>query len=50
MSSSPNLLSAGVDTNDHGVVSLERLKGELLLGLDALLPKLLDLASEDSLG
>lgn len=49
MSSSPNLLSAGVDTNNHGVVSLERLKGKLLLGLDALLPKLLDLASEDSL-
>jgi hypothetical protein len=50
VSSSPNLLSAGVNTNNHGVVSLERLKGELLLGLDALLPELLDLAGEDSLG
>ena len=49
MSSSPNLLSTGVNTNNHGVVSLERLQGKLLLGLDALLPKLLDLASEDSL-
>jgi hypothetical protein len=49
VSNSPNLLSAGVDTNNHGVISLERLKGELLLGLDALLPELLDLASEDSL-
>lgn len=50
MSSSPNLLSTGVNTNNHGVVSLERLQGKLLLGLDALLPKLLDLASEDGLG
>lgn len=50
MSSSPNLLSTGVNTNNHGVISLERLQGKLLLGLDALLPKLLDLASEDGLG
>ena len=50
VSSSPNLLSTGVNTNNHGVVSLERLQGKLLLGLDALLPKLLDLASEDGLG
>lgn len=47
---SENLSRPGVDTGDHGVVSLERLKGELLLGLDALLPKLGDLTGEDGFG
>jgi hypothetical protein len=42
--------SALVDTDDHGVITLERLEGELLLGLDAHLPQLGDFLSEDSLG
>lgn len=50
VSSFQNLSGACVDTSNHGVVSLERLQGKLLLGLDALLPKLGDLASEDGLG
>lgn len=45
-----NLTRPVVHTANHGVISLERLEGELLLGLDALLPKLGDLAGEDSLG
>lgn len=36
-----------VDTDDHGVVTLVRLKGELLLGLDALLAHVVDLRRED---
>lgn len=39
-----------VDTGNHGVVSLERLEGKLLLGLDALLPELDNLSGEDGLG
>lgn len=39
-----------VDTGNHGVVSLERLKSKLLLGLDALLPELDDFSCEDGLG
>lgn len=50
MSSSFNLLGPGVDTDDHSVVSLEGLESKLLLGLDALLPKLLDLTREDGFG
>jgi hypothetical protein len=50
VSSSLNLCGPRVDTNNHGVISLERLKGKLLLGLNALLPELLNLTREDSLG
>jgi hypothetical protein len=43
-----NLLrSSLVDTDDHGVVTLERLKRQLLLGLDAHLSQLCDFLSED---
>jgi len=42
--------SAFVDTDDHGVITLERLEGELLLGLDTHLPQLGDFLGEDSLG
>lgn len=44
------LCAALVDTGNHGVISLERLKGQLLLGLDALLSHLLHLSGEDGLG
>ena len=44
------LCCALVDTSNHGVISLEGLKGELLLGLDTLLSHLLNLAGEDGLG
>lgn len=36
-----------VDADDHGVVTLVRLEGELLLGLDALLAHVVDLGRED---
>ena len=39
-----------VDTDDHGVVTLEGLEGKLLLGLDAHLPQLGDFLGEDGLG
>jgi hypothetical protein len=42
--------AALVDTDDHGVVTLEGLEGKLLLGLDAHLPQLGDFLSEDGLG
>lgn len=45
-----HLCCALVDTSNHGVVSLEGLKGKLLLGLDALLSHLLNLTGEDGLG
>lgn len=45
-----NLVAARVDSADHGVVSLERLEGELLLGLHPLLTHLLHLTGEDGLG
>jgi len=45
-----HLCCALVDTSDHGVISLEGLKGKLLLGLDALLSHLLHLTGEDGLG
>lgn len=44
------LCCALVDTSNHGVISLEGLKGKLLLGLDALLSHLLHLTGEDGLG
>jgi hypothetical protein len=43
-------LRAIVNTNDHGVVTLERLESQLLLGLDAHLPQLRDFLCEDGLG
>lgn len=39
-----------VDTSDDTVVTLERLEGQLLLGLNLLLAHLLDLLSEHNLG
>lgn len=39
-----------VDTDDHGVVTLERLEGKLLFGLDTHLSQLGDFLCEDSLG
>ena len=36
-----------VDADDHGVVTLVRLEGELLLGLDALLAHVVDLGRKD---
>lgn len=44
------LFGALIDTNDHGVVTLEGLKSQLLLGLDAHLPQLGNFLGEDSLG
>jgi hypothetical protein len=39
-----------VNTDNHGVVTLEGLKSQLLLGLDAHLPQFRDFLSEDGLG
>jgi hypothetical protein len=39
-----------VNTDNHGVVTLEGLKSQLLLGLDAHLPQLRDFLGEDGLG
>ena len=44
-----NLGAALVDTNDHSVVTLERLEGKLLLGLDTHLPQLGDFLGENGL-
>merc|ERR1711881_728402 len=49
-SSNTSLRAALVDTNDHSVVSLERLQRQLLLGLDTLLPQLDHFSREDLLG
>jgi hypothetical protein len=43
-------LRALVDADDHGVVTLERLERQLLLGLDAHFPQLGDFLCEDSFG
>lgn len=50
MNQLPQSTVALVHGADHGVISLEGLEGKLLLGLDALLAKLLDLAGKDLLG
>lgn len=44
-----SLVAARVDSADHGVISLERLQGELLLGLHPLLTHLLNFTGEDGL-
>lgn len=44
------LLRSLVDANHHGVVTLERLECQLLLGLDAHLSQLSDFLCEDGLG
>jgi hypothetical protein len=46
----PHLLRALVHTDNHGVITLERLKRKLLLGLDAHLPQLGDFLCEDGFG
>jgi hypothetical protein len=43
----PRLLRSLVHTDNHGVVTLERLKRQLLLGLDAHFPQLGDFLCED---
>ena len=43
------LFGAVVNTDNHGVVTLERFKSQLLLGLDAHFPELGNFLSEDSL-
>ena len=45
-----HLCRALVHANDHSVVTLERLKRKLLLGLDAHLPQLGDFLCEDGFG
>jgi hypothetical protein len=45
-----HLLRALVHTDNHGVITLERLKRKLLLGLDAHLPQLGDFLCEDGFG
>ena len=44
------LFCALVNTNDHRMVALEGLEGQLLLGLDAHLPQLGDFLCEDGFG
>jgi hypothetical protein len=48
--SKPRLLRSLVDTDNHGVVTLEGLEGQLLLGLDAHFPELGDFLGEDGFG